>query len=134
MQPRPALGQLCHRRLSRGIPAERDEELDLEVVIVGEHPGDHAAPAAGASERSGRVHDRPRPRKAIDLDEVDPFDVTDDRDPRHRTVPVTRARSIYVSEFLRHVGVGVARLAATHVDHRAVRSEEVGLLRPVGGR
>ena len=78
MAPQPLLGVV-----TEAVVAQRAEEVDL-----GAEPGErhrHDAPApAGAGERIVGVEDLAGRRKVLHRDEVDPLDVADHGDARHR--------------------------------------------------
>jgi hypothetical protein len=93
VQRRAALSELGNCRLAWTIAPECDEELDLDVLEVGEDTGHDTTTPAGTRERARRVDDRPRHREAVDRDEVDPLDMPDDRNARHSSHLGTRARS-----------------------------------------
>ena len=79
----PAAGQLVGRRLADDVATERAEEIDLGAELREDSRDDTAAPG-GPRKRTVRMDHLAWTREALHRHEVDPFDVPDDGDPRHR--------------------------------------------------
>jgi carbon monoxide dehydrogenase subunit G len=72
------------------VPTERREEVDLRPQL-GQHARNDTPAAGRAGERAVGVDDGARPGEVLDRDEVNPLDVSDYRDARHRGERILRA-------------------------------------------
>ena len=77
-----ACGQLAHRSVAEGVGADRAEEVDLGAEL-GQRRRRHHRAAAGVGGLARGALDLAANREVVHAQELDPFDVTYHRDPRH---------------------------------------------------